>query len=701
MCFGCGPESKTRLIKIGQIVRREDSPARVLLDAVNLKPTESQHKIGIIVAADRMNDAAANAFLKTLEEPPPRSLLILLTTEPQRLLETILSRCLRLNFAGEGPRQWTPAQMEWLAAFSEMAAAEQKSLIGRYRLMDVLLRKLNEVRAGIEETLQARSPLEKYEDAEETLRDQWEQELKAAVEAEYRRQRADFLLALEWWLRDVWLQTLGEDRGSESAVHGPQSTVHSQQSEGEPASAGSASGETRHSSLATREGLLVFPQLAGTKRVAQRLSPQGGAGEPAYHRATPALAAHQRPGSAGPGSRAAEAAVVRAQGVADNDGQLLPSLFAALLGAFLGLALLKFGNPPILEKYVSTPTQFYDFVFAYPWPITWAYCGLGLVGVLGVAVARWKPVAPKWLIALPLVWLVWEFIAATQSLDRELTAPTVKHFGACVLCFYLGLFSLSRVRNPWPFWAGLLCGLVLVLHVGWDQHFGGLQATRRYFYLYFYQQIERSPAGISEADFKLPHLRDALLSQRAGGTVALAAAGSAGRDLGGAPPPDRPRPGAPPAITGSAGTCMPVLVRVQGRLAADAVPGPGRAAAAAFQQTAQDRLDCSRPAGRAGGVLLEILGFLPEGRHQCQRPVRLLAGGASNRWEQAGLRHWARHLRHPLREDQTARVRNGAVGAQRLPGAGLGLRAGRLRGLHVVCCWSFSIHLPTSLWQGA
>ena len=139
----------------------------MLLDVVNLKPTESQYKIGIIVAADRMNENAANAFLKTLEEPPPRSVLILLTTEPQRLLETILSRCLRLNFAGEGPQQLAPAQMEWLSTFSEMAAANQKSLMGRYRLMDVLLRKLNEVRASIDETLTARSPLEKYEDADD------------------------------------------------------------------------------------------------------------------------------------------------------------------------------------------------------------------------------------------------------------------------------------------------------------------------------------------------------------------------------------------------------------------------------------------------------------------------------------------------------------------------------------------------------
>jgi DNA polymerase-3 subunit delta' len=245
--FWVRPESKLRQIKINQIVRRDDSPPRVLLDVVNLKPTESEYKFGVIVAADRMNEAAANALLKTLEEPPPGSVLVLLSTEPERLLDTSRSRCLRLNFAAEGPQQLAPSQMEWLAAFSEMAAADQKSLLGRYRLMDVLLRKLNELRESIQETLSARSPLEQYEDADEDLRDKWEEELKAAIEAEYRHQRSDFLLALQWWLRDVWLQTLRE-------VQGPESRVQS-------------------SELGT-EALLAFPRLAGTRRVAQRISPK-------------------------------------------------------------------------------------------------------------------------------------------------------------------------------------------------------------------------------------------------------------------------------------------------------------------------------------------------------------------------------------------------------------------------------------------
>ena len=80
--------------------------------------------------------------------------------------------------------------------------------------MDVLLRKLNELKAAIEEALTARSPLQRYSDVEKQLQEKWEDELTAAIEAEYRRQRADLLVMLQWWLRDVWLQTLGVEAQS-------------------------------------------------------------------------------------------------------------------------------------------------------------------------------------------------------------------------------------------------------------------------------------------------------------------------------------------------------------------------------------------------------------------------------------------------------------------------------------------------------
>jgi DNA polymerase-3 subunit delta' len=194
------PESKSRVITIDQM--------RELMGEIHLKPNEAEHKVAMIVAADRLNPQAANAFLKTLEEPPPKSSLILLTTEPQRLLETIFSRCLRLNFAGDGGWRPAPAHADWLATFGELAAAEQKSLMSRYRLLGALLKKLGEMKGAVESNLTARSPLQRYDDLDPKLREKWEDELAASIEAEYRLQRADLLVALQWWLRDVWLRTL-------------------------------------------------------------------------------------------------------------------------------------------------------------------------------------------------------------------------------------------------------------------------------------------------------------------------------------------------------------------------------------------------------------------------------------------------------------------------------------------------------------
>ena len=65
------------------------------------------------------------------------------------------------------------------------------------------------MKVDVEETLTARSPLQRYDEVEKgNLRDKWEDELAAAIEAEYRRQRADWLMLLQLWLRDVWFRTL-------------------------------------------------------------------------------------------------------------------------------------------------------------------------------------------------------------------------------------------------------------------------------------------------------------------------------------------------------------------------------------------------------------------------------------------------------------------------------------------------------------
>jgi len=249
------PESKLRIITIDQI--------RKLIKEIQLKPSEAQYKVAMVVAADRLRVEAANAFLKTLEEPPANSVLILLSTEPQRILDTILSRCLRLNFAGDGPKRLDLAQSQWLTTFSRMAASEQASLLGRYRLLDVLLRKLSEIKTGIEQTLTARSPLQHYKDVDQDYIEKWETELNAAIEGEYRRQRADVLIGLLCWLRDVWIRTLRAGCGKDEIGRAGQQ---------DQTSAGPGQRPETPAQGERTADLLNFPEMAATELIAGRIS---------------------------------------------------------------------------------------------------------------------------------------------------------------------------------------------------------------------------------------------------------------------------------------------------------------------------------------------------------------------------------------------------------------------------------------------
>ena len=79
-----------RIIKIEEI--------RMIDEALSFKPFEADKKLVIVDDAETMNISAANAFLKTLEEPPQDSIIILVSSRPDRLPETIRSRCSRINF---------------------------------------------------------------------------------------------------------------------------------------------------------------------------------------------------------------------------------------------------------------------------------------------------------------------------------------------------------------------------------------------------------------------------------------------------------------------------------------------------------------------------------------------------------------------------------------------------------------------------
>ncbi|MBV9749510.1 MAG: DNA polymerase III subunit delta' [Acetobacteraceae bacterium] len=74
--------------------------ARKLPEFFSKAPASAPYRVAIIDAADDMNNNAANAVLKTLEEPPPRGVVFLVSHAPGRLLPTVRSRCRRLAFRG-------------------------------------------------------------------------------------------------------------------------------------------------------------------------------------------------------------------------------------------------------------------------------------------------------------------------------------------------------------------------------------------------------------------------------------------------------------------------------------------------------------------------------------------------------------------------------------------------------------------------
>lgn len=86
-----GKKKSSRLVSVDQI--------RSLADFANLSAHQGKHRVVLIHPAEAMNASAANALLKTLEEPTPGMLMLLVSDRPQRLLPTIMSRCLSITAA--------------------------------------------------------------------------------------------------------------------------------------------------------------------------------------------------------------------------------------------------------------------------------------------------------------------------------------------------------------------------------------------------------------------------------------------------------------------------------------------------------------------------------------------------------------------------------------------------------------------------
>ncbi len=206
------PIGKMYMIQVGDRTNPEPNTLRYFEERFSLTSnSEFAKKIGIIYDADRMNDEAQNALLKTLEEPPRDTLLILASGNPAALLPTTLSRCQELlllenrcefDFAG-AEEVYSALHLLFFEAQKDLAKAEA----GAAALIKVSanLNAAAAERVGEEwaERLEAAGRIDpafaKKVEAQQT----------AAANGAYMRQRGQFLSAIRTYCAQLFILASG------------------------------------------------------------------------------------------------------------------------------------------------------------------------------------------------------------------------------------------------------------------------------------------------------------------------------------------------------------------------------------------------------------------------------------------------------------------------------------------------------------
>jgi hypothetical protein len=145
--------------------------------------------------------------------------------------------------------------------------------------------------------------------------------------------------------------------------------------------------------------------------------------------------------------------------------------YALAFGLFLGLCIWKFGNPVILDHIIYTPRSPSEWLNE-AWPphwVNWLLLPLVLAGAALVwqhKMSRWPS---PWLWLLPLAWLGWQFVAARQTVDADLSAATLWQFSGCVACYFLGAFLFSPRAAQHLLFIGMFVALTFCLIRAVDQ----------------------------------------------------------------------------------------------------------------------------------------------------------------------------------------------------------------------------------------
>lgn len=184
------PEKKSRIISVEAMRTR-------LIDPVSETAFQGGWKAGIVYGADRLRTESANAFLKTLEEPPPGTLFLLLTEQPEQLLPTIISRCQRIDLPDARARMLgEPFRSNVLKI---LAGDRLKGVTAKTAAAGRLCAILESLKDKAEEEVKEDVAEESEGPGEETGKDAFE----ALVASRYKDFRRDFTSTLMGWFRDL------------------------------------------------------------------------------------------------------------------------------------------------------------------------------------------------------------------------------------------------------------------------------------------------------------------------------------------------------------------------------------------------------------------------------------------------------------------------------------------------------------------
>ncbi len=181
------PEKKTRIVSVEAMHAR-------FIDPMAQTSFAGGWKVGVLVGADRLNATSANAFLKMLEEPPAKTVFLLLTDAPEQLLPTIISRCQRIDLPDAHEHQladpWR-TNVQGLLSNPELAGQTAAAFVRKAQAAERLAEVLVDLKAKAEEEVSAELSASAQEGAELS-----EDEENALISSRYREYRRDFLFTL-------------------------------------------------------------------------------------------------------------------------------------------------------------------------------------------------------------------------------------------------------------------------------------------------------------------------------------------------------------------------------------------------------------------------------------------------------------------------------------------------------------------------